>query len=386
MLTCFAIVIVQSRRVHAYRSEANLTDIEVDSSEALRWKRCKIMKSWIGEKRYHMQHTDKGVPVTVLFNRYEKTAELKLTWGKTWKVNLYTPGVNPLREAIGAYKGKLQWETVLAEGFEPEDILDETVSLDHATYIRYVGKSEAHGLPAMLLIGQDGSNTPVVLAGGDYYNDELIRMSMKRINSKERRGGKLTAEVAARQSMGAAGRGQAVSSFGRALGATTGTVATVGSVLGGSVAFLTTGLFVMTTEAVISATMVGAAGGFVAGAGLGVAVGAVGGVATGLVTGIAKFLKFRHEASLTMPEKIFEKLRCHPSFIRCAGDVIYPKSERSKCPKNKHALPGEDQVQGIMQRVQENSLPGEEVQETSLPEEDQVQEITQEMQRAVEEN
>jgi len=277
-----------------------------------------------------MEYMDDGVPVTVLFERYKKNPELRLSRGKTWKVNLYTPGVNPLQLGLGAYKGKLQWETVLAKGFEPEDVRDETVKLEDATYIRYVDKSKTHGLPAMLLIGQEGTSTPMVFAGGDYYNDELIRMSMKRIKSDERREGRLPSEIAGQKPAGVAGAGQAVSSFGNAIGYAAGTSATVGSVMGGSIAFLSTGLLVTTTEVVVSATVVGAASGFVGGAGLGVAVGAVGGVATGLATGIHKFMKLRHEASLTMSEKIFEKLRCHPNFISCPGNVLSPKSKLSQ--------------------------------------------------------
>jgi len=333
------------------RSMGNASDLEVDYLQEAGWKSCRWMKSWIGHKRYRMEYMDDGVPVTVLFNRFKKRPELKLSRGKTWKVNLYTPGVNPLQQALGTYKGKLQWETVLAKGFEPEDVKDETIGLEDAAYVRYVDKSMPHGLPAMLLIGQESTSTPVVFAGGDYYNDELIRMSMKRIKSDERREGKLPAEIAGQKPAGVAGAGQAVSSFGNAIGYAAGTTATVGGVMGGSIAFLSTGLLVTTTEVVVSATVFGASAGFVGGAGLGLAVGAVGGAVSGLATGIFKFVKLRHEASLTMPEKIFEKLRCHPNFISCAGNVLYPKSKLSRCPSKTLPLAGQDQMLEIIQKV-----------------------------------
>eukprot|EP00930_Biecheleria_cincta_P000737 TRINITY_DN10175_c0_g1_i2.p2 TRINITY_DN10175_c0_g1~~TRINITY_DN10175_c0_g1_i2.p2 ORF type:complete len:178 (-),score=29.38 TRINITY_DN10175_c0_g1_i2:430-963(-) len=172
-------------------------------------------------------------------------------------------------------------------------------------------------------------------------------MSMKRISSDEGRDGKLPAKLAGQNNAGVAGAHQGVSSLGRAVGNAAGTGAAVGGVMAGSIAFVSTGLLVTTTEAVVSATVVGAASGFVGGAGVGFVVGAVGGAVSGLATGIAKYVKLRHEASLTMPEKIFEKLRCHPHFISCTGDVLYPKSKLSKCPGKNLPLPGQDQMLDI---------------------------------------
>lgn len=317
--------------VNAIRSDTAVTDASRAAQvlqsnsfeqrrEKQRWKACK----WMGfttYKQYHFQFTVDGRPTAVLLERHKWNPEIRLWDGAAWRLNLY--------------KSELEWQRALSDGSESH-VKPRLIPLMEASYVRYVSGSAQEKTPSLIMIGQR-SGDPLVLSGGSYFNDELMKLALRRHSQQKRREGVIAGTgslVNAPDRAGAeraAGKLWSHSTF----GATSGSV--VGAASGAGLASLPLVMVGSTPGALASAIISGAAQG---GAVLG-AAGAAFGVATGLVSGLtagaAKYVKLKREARLGMPEKIFEKLKCHWQFKKCMDDVLVHKG--TPCPQE---APGSD--------------------------------------------
>lgn len=286
--------------------------------EKQRWKACK----WIGfttYKQYHFQFTVDGRPTAVLLERYKKDPEIRLWDGAAWKLNLY--------------KSELEWQRAEPDGSESH-VEPRTFALVNASYVRYVPGSAQEETPSLIMIGQP-SGDPLVFSGGTYLNDELMKLSlsnMRRQSQEQRQEGVLAGTGSLVNTPARAGAervaGNVWSStkFGVKAGAV------VGAGAGAGLAALPLVLVGSAHGAALASAIVTGAlqGGAVLG-GVGVAMGVATGLLTGLTGGAVKYRKLSRESGLGLPEKIFEKLRCHWQFKACRGDVLVHKG--TPCPQ-----------------------------------------------------
>mmetsp|Transcript_81450 Transcript_81450/g.143843 ORF Transcript_81450/g.143843 Transcript_81450/m.143843 type:complete len:376 (-) Transcript_81450:28-1155(-) len=316
------------------RFDSEHADLEA-SEGGSRWKFCSPW-STTSSKSYHFEiEPELDHPPTAV--RLDRTAEdptIRFFKNQIWSVDFKSG--NELNHE--SHDGELIRFHSLTFG-RPDLVkwmLTAMPTLDHQSRDPEV-QEQIHSLPldenAVLIYREDAEDQAGTLAiarqvhsnasatkwqiwkqtRGNYFPEELVHRSLARIRDKSSRKNavqNLTKASAVAASNGFQAAGNFISNS-IAIGGNT--AGGVGAATGMVAAICCFGL--LDTIPAYLGYGLGMTGGQLVGLGVGLA----GAVPAGIFSSISSYFKYARESGLSMAEKIYEKMRCHPSFKECKG-------------------------------------------------------------------
>jgi len=310
-------------------------DGHLQESERPQWKFCPPW-STTSSKFYHfeIEPEENSPPIAILLERTAKNPIIKFFKDHVWTVRFSRDnpnrryenpesiemrlGFHPLK--FGRY-GTLDWlltpmpksenQAQNAEG-QKGDIKE--LQLDKYAIIMY--RQDAGHEDGTLAIARktnqgNGSWQFWSHTHGNYFSDELVYRNLEKMKNKDTETSALrnlssASAVAQNSGLDAAGHflHNSIAVGGNSLAAP-------GAVAGAITAGCLLGLF--STAPVYLGYGLGMTSGKIIGLGVGLA----GAVPAGIYESIRSYFKYARESGLTMAQKIYEKMRCHPSFKEC---------------------------------------------------------------------
>jgi len=309
-----------------------------ESEGEVRWKFCPPW-STTSAKQYHFEIEPEkdSPPAAILLERTAKNPIIKIYKDHYWRVQ-FSP-LSPNREykdpadieiSLGFHPlqfgrhGALSWkptpmpqsenQSQNAKGQEG-DI--HSLQLDKNAIIMY--RQDAGHENGMLAIARQGDVKGSQKNwhffwnqdGGNYFSDELVYRNLEKMMNKETQTGALrnlsSASAVAQQS----GLDAARHFFENSIAIGGNSLAAPGAVGGGVAAVCCLGLLSNMP------VYLGYGLGMTSGKLIGLGVGLAGAIPVGISQSILSYFKYAREGGLSMAEKIYEKMRCHPSFKEC---------------------------------------------------------------------
>eukprot|EP00933_Yihiella_yeosuensis_P043936 TRINITY_DN3897_c0_g2_i1.p1 TRINITY_DN3897_c0_g2~~TRINITY_DN3897_c0_g2_i1.p1 ORF type:complete len:357 (-),score=51.97 TRINITY_DN3897_c0_g2_i1:345-1415(-) len=274
-----------SSDLHENQAAKVISDLhEEDQGDGPKLKGCPWF-TWHSFKRYYFEFENQdGDRYAVVLKRDKTKPELIIHRNQKWEVQYYKD------------TKVLEWTPVDVDPEKEHDTV--TMDLAQTEFIKYTdfGTAEDAEEPSVELRTQDGQE--ISFQGGLYFPEKLMKRA---VLSRDPDEGKAATD----------GKLSAGNSAGRV----------------GAVAVLTGSVSLGLGGAIGTAALAGVATGGALGLGVGAAVGAAGGVAYGVI----HYRKQKREASLTMSQKLFEKLRCHPLLKQCGKTNVVVLKEGGEC-------------------------------------------------------